>query len=310
MFTSLPHLATKFTKYVTSGGIIINGHTQDRLHIRQVVEALHDYFEFIHHDDLLHQLAQKKAKPFCLLTFDDGKKVNATETALEMERMGVPGVFYVVSEYLYGRETLWMEEYKALKSKIKLLPPCLGLDTPKELPYAILKERLALACERFEVKVDFSDPCVGPMSWDDARLLHAKGFTIGAHSLRHSIMTNEPEDLALDDIQQSIAAVTGEVGSPCRTYAFPNGNYSTSLARHAIDCGVETVMTTEPMWANASFPAWRLPRIQIYNAYNSNLVVKKVLAALPGVLLKNPDGTGRRYIMRHLKCKVATRNID
>lgn len=310
MFNLLRHLVIKLSNYVRPGGIIICGHTQDRQQTRQVIEALGRHFEFIHHDDLLPRLAKKKVKPFCLLTFDDGKKINATETALEMERLGVPGMFYVVSEHLSGRQTLLMEDYKALKSKIKLLPPHLGLDRPKELPHAVLKERLAKACESFQVKADLSDPCVGPMSWDDARILHEKGFTVGAHSLRHSIMTNEPEDLALEDIRQSIAAVTREIGFPCKSYAFPNGNYTKYLACHAIECGVETVMTTEPMWANTSFPPWRLPRIQIYSSYNSTRVVTKILAALPGVLLKNPDGTGRHYIVRHLKYKVPTRNVD
>jgi len=56
--------------------------------------------------------------------------------------------------------------------------------------------------------------------------------------------------------------VSSEVGAPCDTFAFPNGNYGPALAQHALRCGARTVMTTEPSWRTA-VALWRLPRIQL-----------------------------------------------
>jgi hypothetical protein len=74
---------------------------------------------------------------------------------------------------------------------------------------------------------------VGPMSWDAARDLARRIGAIGAHSLRHAIMTCETEASALSDVQQSAAEVSSEIGTPCKSFAFPNGNHPARLARWA-----------------------------------------------------------------------------
>jgi hypothetical protein len=65
--------------------------------------------------------------------------------------------------------------------------------------------------------------------------------------LRHAILTSETEASALSDVQQSIAEVSSEIGDTCKSFAFPNGNYTERLARQALEARAQTVMTTEPM---------------------------------------------------------------
>lgn len=298
MLNSLSDLILSIGGRIKNGGVVINNHTQNGKQIRMQVETLGRYFDFIHHDELLSRLTQRKSKPFCLFTFDDGKKINAIETAPEMERLGVPGVFFVATEFLYHNIPLWFDVQEGLKKKLGALPADLELFALKQLPFAELKERIEKACNEYGVTVDMSNACIAPMSWDDARTLKNKGFTIGAHTTWHSILTNEPINTALTDIEHSINTVTKEIGSPCQSFAFANGNYTPYLAQHAMNCGVKTVMTTEPMWAKETFPAWKLPRIQMHNYYNNKHVILKVVAAMPGVLLKNNDGTGRRYVYK------------
>lgn len=292
----LKHIGLKISSRIKRGGIIINNHNQNTRQIRLQVETLGRYFDFIHHNELLQRLTQRRSKPFCLFTFDDGQKINATEAAPELERLGVPAVFYVVTEFSHQNQLLWFNLYQELLKKIKVLPPDMELENLKQMPYAILKERLNKLCKHYKIAVDISDPTIRPMSWNDIRTLHSKGFTIGAHSKWHSILTNESFKVAIDDIKYSIDTVSKETGSNCLSFAFPNGNYTKKLAQYVQSFGVETVMTTDPVWANPSFQTWKLPRIQLYNSYNSNLIALKIISALPGFLLKNPNGTGRTYI--------------
>jgi hypothetical protein len=70
------------------------------------------------------------------------------------------------------------------------------------------------------------DDDVGPMSWDEARDLARRGGAIDAHSLRNAILTSETEASALFDIEQSIAEVSSEIGDSCKSFTFPNGNYT------------------------------------------------------------------------------------
>src|SRR6266498_4964903 len=71
-------------------GVIINEHTLTASQARLHVETLSRWFDFIHYDELLDRLSRPRSRPFCLLTFDDGKRSNATITAPDLERLGVP----------------------------------------------------------------------------------------------------------------------------------------------------------------------------------------------------------------------------
>ncbi|MGH9755745.1 MAG: polysaccharide deacetylase family protein [Blastocatellia bacterium] len=276
------------------GGVIINEHVLTASETRRHVDALSRWFDFIHHDDLLDRLARPKARPFCLLTFDDGKRSVATETAPQLERLGVPAVIYVTTSFLTSRTPLWFDRRIAIERSLGHLPPELERKVLIQLPLALIDERLDRAFDKYKVTVDMKDNDVGPMSWDEARDLARRGFTIGAHSLRHAILTRETEASALSDIEQSIAEVSSEIGASCKSFAFPNGNYTARLARRALETGVQTVMTTDPMWADNSFPPWRLPRVSLFGTY-SRAEIELKLALATGRWLVNPNGTGRLY---------------
>jgi peptidoglycan/xylan/chitin deacetylase (PgdA/CDA1 family) len=263
------------------------------------VEVLGRWFDFINHDELLERLEVPHSRPFCLLTFDDGKRNAATAVAPELERLGVPAVFYVVTRFLRDGAPLWFDRHHALIRTLGYVPPGLDLETLKLLPMAQLNERLDRASAAHNATIDRDSDDIRAMSWDDARPLMRRGFTIGSHGLTHRILNRETESSALSDIDQSIAEVTAELGTPCQTFAFPNGNYTVRLARHALQSGVQTVMTTEPMWADHRFQLWRLPRIELFGEQSRTVIELKLAAAATGRVLANPDGTGRQYRTTH-----------
>lgn len=279
------------------GGVIINEHTPSRADLGRHVDVLGRHFDFVHHDELLARLARPRPRPFCLLTFDDGKLSNATEAAPELTRLGVPAVFFVVTRYLRDGAPLWFDRYKALQRTLGRPPMGLEPDVVKSLPHALLEERLERACARHGVALE-PHPDVQPMTWEQARALGRAGFTIGAHTLRHPILTCESEPEALRQIAESVADVRAELGAPCATFAFPNGNYTARLAQHALACGVATVHTTEPLWADARFPPWRLPRVQLHPGQSAEKAAIKLAVAATGRVLADPNGTGRRVYRR------------
>jgi peptidoglycan/xylan/chitin deacetylase (PgdA/CDA1 family) len=289
-----------------SGGIIVNEHTLTRDETRSHVEALHRHFDFIHLNDLPARLKARGKKPFCLLTFDDGKRSNATVTALELERLGVPAVFFVVTGFLGTDKALWFDRYRLLQNK-GAVPAGLSARVIKQLPHDLLAERIERACCQHDVAIDPNDEDVVAMTWDHARSLHGRGFAIGAHGVTHAIMTRETKAEAFKNIAASIERVSAETGEPCRSFAFPNGTYTAELARHAMSCGAQTVMTTEPTWADQSFPLWRLPRIQLFGPQSRARIELKVAASAMGRILENPDGTGRVYCAVNRFAKMSSK---
>jgi len=278
-----------------TGGIIINEHILDQEQTRRHVELFGRWFDFIELHELPERLHRPRKRPFCLLTFDDGKRSNATVVAPELEKLGVPAVFFVVASSLDCRKPLWFDRYKALRKKLRNVPPDLELRILKQLPYAALIERVERACARHGVEADLDDDDVALMTWEQARSLHQRGFSIGAHGFTHAVLTRETKLAAFGNIEKSIAKVREEIGAPCASFAFPNGNYTAELAQHAIHCGVRMVMTTEPTWADKSFALWRLPRLQFLGTDSAGKIKFKTALAAPGLVLNNPDGTGKTY---------------
>jgi len=104
------HFATSFllalARQAKRGGVIINEHTLTAAQTRRHVEVLERWFDFIHLDELPRRLAEPGIRPFCLLTFDDGKRCNFTEVAPELECRRVPAVF---------SPQLWINSQKRLQ---------------------------------------------------------------------------------------------------------------------------------------------------------------------------------------------------
>jgi len=281
-------------------GIVVNEHVLTATETRRHVEILGRWFDFIHHDQLLERIERPRARPFCLLTFDDGKRSGYTETAPVLQRMGVPAVFYVTTRFLSEQRPLWFDRYEKAITHLGFAPPGLEVATVKEIPLALIEERLDRAFAKYGLSLDMEDESICAMSWDDARDLARRGFTIGAHGRTHSVLTRETESEAMTDIAESISDVSCELCAQCTSFAFPNGNYTARLAEFALQCGVSTVMTTEPLWADSQFPPWRVPRLQLFGPQSQFKMELKLALAASGRVLANPDGTGRLYrrIMR------------
>lgn len=297
------HLITSFFLALASklkrGGVVINGHTlTPRSQTRFQLEVLGRWFDFISLEDLPQRLRKPARRPFCLLTFDDGKRNNYTEIAPELELLRVPAVFYVTTGPLSTGASFWFDRHEHLVRCLGHCPAELELQTLKKLPFNLLMERLDCACARHGFTPNRESDCLRPMSWDEARNLARRGFTIGAHGQTHAILTNETKARAFAEIEGSLARVSSELGAPCTTFAFPNGNYTPELAHHAVRCGVTTVMTTEPTWMDNRYPFWQIPRVQLFSGFTrAKIELKIALAAWPGVLA-NPNGSGRAYRTR------------
>jgi peptidoglycan/xylan/chitin deacetylase (PgdA/CDA1 family) len=278
---------------IRRGGVIINEHTLTKTQTRFHVRVLSRWFDLIKLADLPQRLARPTRRPFCLLTFDDGKRSNFTETAPELERLRVPAVFYVTTDPLTTGSCLWFDRRDQLISAIGHCPAGLELDSLKQLPFDLLMDRLERACTTYGFKPQDESSEQRPMSWEEAHSLSRRGFTIGAHGLTHAILTRETRKRAFAEIEESLARVTCEVGTPCTTFAFPNGNYNSELTQHALLCGVRTVMTADPMWVDERAALWRLPRVQLFgSASRARIETKIALAAFKGALA-NPNGSGR-----------------
>lgn len=194
-------------------GVIINEHTLTQGETRRHVETLGRHFEFIHPQELPSRLEKPSRRHFCLLTFDDGKKSNATQSAPELYRMGIPALFFVTSGFLDNGEPLWFDRYAALIRTLGYVPQGLEPETLKRLPFSILARRLDQFSPEPGLASRSDSEDVMPMSWGEVRRLNQLGFAIGAHGVRHAILTRENREVAIGEIVESMRRVTAETGT-------------------------------------------------------------------------------------------------
>ena len=278
-------------------GVIINNHIQNARQIRQQVDVLGSAFTFISFDQLSDRLKNpaRRGKPFCLLTFDDGKKINATETAPELKRLGVPAVFLLVTGWIGSGKAMWFDHHKALtKMGHSGLP---SLSYWKSLPW---RERDALM-DKFitsaGTRADPGDPLVGPMDWSDATDIVKQGFEIGSHTVDHAILTRETREEANRQLEQSRRDIMEAGLPPPRAFAFPNGNWSESLINMIAPCGYEYAFTTVPEWILGGEQNACLPRLYLKDSASQGHVRMKLLASRVKFVLRDPCG-GRYTLPR------------
>ena len=126
-------LSLEFVRLFKTGGVIVNEHVLSLEQTRRHVEVLGRCFDFIHLSELQNRIHARSKKPFCLLTFDDGKRSNATVVAPELKRLGVPAAFFVVTSSLGSNIPFWFDRYWALRAKLGTLPPGFELPALKQL---------------------------------------------------------------------------------------------------------------------------------------------------------------------------------
>ena len=103
-----------------------------------------------------------------------------------------------------------------------------------------------------------------PMSWDEARELHASGWEIGSHTVTHPKLTAIPDEHLAEELLASKAACEEQIGASCDSIAFPYGDHDDRVVSAAGRAGYLAAATL-PSRMPAARPL-RWPRVGIYYA--------------------------------------------
>jgi peptidoglycan/xylan/chitin deacetylase (PgdA/CDA1 family) len=85
------------------------------------------------------------------------------------------------------------------------------------------------------------------LSWDEVDALRGLGFSIGAHTVTHPILSRLTADRAWEEIHGSKAAIEKVLGEPVRGFAYPNGradDYTETVTQLVRDAGFTCAVTT------------------------------------------------------------------
>ncbi len=209
----------------------------------QVLDAVMENFRIVPLSEAVTALSRGNlpARSACI-TFDDGYPEWVQYAAPVLEKRNAHATFFVTSGQFEGLP-MWNE--RILHAVDALAPdtipidlaefglPILPVNSMQERQTAVQKLDLAikyLAPERKEAALQKLEGLCGlcqsdvpRMTADELRLLHSRGFTIGAHSITHPILTQCSASQAYAEIAGSREMLEGIVGAPVRLFAYPNG---------------------------------------------------------------------------------------
>jgi peptidoglycan/xylan/chitin deacetylase (PgdA/CDA1 family) len=169
------------------------------------------------------------------VTFDDGW-ISVLEHGFPvLERLGVPATVFVASTLV--------DHQRRLRGAV--LDP--WADTPHESE---------LYC----------------LSWPQLRRLQDSGWEIGAHSMTHPLLTQLDDDTLERELVGSKARCEEMLGVPCRTMAYPTGNFDERVERATEAAGYEAAAALPKRFTTGRPFAW--PRVSVQR--DDSLVVYRL----------------------------------
>ena len=215
------------------------------------------------------------------ITFDDGYRDNLTHAAPILRSLGLPATIFVVTGHIDSPHALWFDRL-ALAFKSATARQVELMDG-RVFPLATVTGRLAaLDAARAHLKQvpdDERSPSLEHLiqalkptperpkrlmlSWDEVVALRGLGFTIGAHTITHPIMSRLTPSQVRSEVHGSKATIEKALGSPVQAFAYPNGqpeDYNEAVTDVVREAGFTCAVTTNRGLNDADTPVLELRR--------------------------------------------------
>jgi peptidoglycan/xylan/chitin deacetylase (PgdA/CDA1 family) len=216
------------------------------------------------------------------ITFDDGYRDNLTHAAPVLARYGLPATIFLATGFIGTGEVPWFDRL-AMALKTAVVPEVVApwgdrlalSDWPARLRalQGMLSYLKRLADDERQRGLDaVLEQLGGPdrratkdlmLTWDDVHALGGLGFSIGAHTVNHPILSRVPVERAWTEIQGSRTMIQGACGRLPAVFAYPNGGPEdyTEIVKHLVrEAGFACAVTTRFGVNTARTSPWELRR--------------------------------------------------
>ena len=282
----------------------------------KMLDYVNEHFKVIPLDDAVERLGtgQLPAGAACL-TFDDGYNGWVEHVMPALLERKLHATFFVTTGQFSGKP-MWHERVEQACSLLPLgglrlfdaeldefdiadeTARLQGLRRIEQyLKYLPLARRESLI-ERLESLAAAKPETLSLMLADDVRALHSKGFSIGAHTVNHPILTLCSEDEARHEIAAAREELSAMIAAPVTGFAYPNGrpaqDFNERHVRLVKESGYKYAVTTQ--WGAATpetsrlqiprFTPWGPGRLKMsYQLARNYLLPGKTLGITESVLV-------------------------
>jgi len=169
-----------------------------------------------------------------LVTFDDGHRSVLEVAAPLLRERGIPAVAFVVAGVLDTDRPLWWTEVRELALRSGQSQEAAAA-LVRRLKKVSDRERLrALADLRATAGAASPTP---QLASDELRKLELDGIAVGNHSWSHPCLDRCERSVIRHEVRASHELLTGALGHPPTTFAYPNGNSDGRVKETVADAG-------------------------------------------------------------------------
>lgn len=205
--------------------------------------------------------ARRFDAPYALFTFDDGYRDNYQHAFPALREAGVPGAFFVVTDYVDRPSLPWWDRtaymvQASTATRLRLSYPVpLDIEMPAAGRRAVVRRVLRGVKDarpfderRFFDELAAATGVVVPsglasglfMSWQELREMRNAGMAIGSHTRTHRVLAALPEAEQLEELTASRDRLAGMLGEPPEVLSYPVGGptaFSAATRRLARESG-------------------------------------------------------------------------
>ena len=194
--------------------------------------------------EVLEHLANNSKEMVLAITFDDGYQDNYHNAFPILQRYNLPATIFLTTGSMDTGEPLWFERLAlALKATTKEfvdfdidIPRRLWLRTPAErlnanghildilraLPDGDRTQWLDEILRRLGA-VDYGARRNRMLTWDQVRLMKARGIDFGGHTVTHPFISKLTRERVMSEVSGCKRRIEEELQSPVEYFAYPNG---------------------------------------------------------------------------------------
>ena len=231
------------------------------------------HYSFVTLDELVQALRQGRwdslpPRPL-VLTMDDGHKGNRALQDL-CRSYGVRPTIYLCSQIVGTHRHFWWLHGDMAKNPAKA-------EEMKELTLEQSAEYLR-SNYGFDPRKEYEDRQA--LSREDLAQM-GRDFDLQSHGRTHRILLRLPDQACREEIFTSRREVEELTGSPCRHFAYPNGDYSEREKRYLAEAGYHSARSTDYDWVRPDSDPFALPILGINDRSTRNWA-EATLTGIPG----------------------------